>query len=83
MISKNRMRENVTSNGEALDTFKGLLKCQFNHNNVMHMPTKVDNPKHKYCQLCYWLTKRNNYKDKMCCFVTRRLDKRRLTASNM
>ena len=29
------------------------------------MPTKVDNPKHKYCQLCYWGTKKNNYKYKL------------------
>ena len=65
MISENRMRNNVTINDEALDPFKGLLKCRLNHNNVMHMPTKMDNPKHKYCQLCYWLTKKNNYKDKL------------------
>ena len=43
MISKNRMRENVEINDEALDPFKGLLKWRLNHNNSMHMPTKVDN----------------------------------------
>ena len=48
MISKNRTRENVTINDEALDPFKGLLKWRLNHNNSMHMPTKVDNPEHKY-----------------------------------
>ena len=47
MISENIMRKNVTINDEALDPFKGLLKCRLNHNNVMHMPTKVDNPEHK------------------------------------
>ena len=31
-------------NDEALDPFKGLLTCQLNHNNVMHMPIKVENP---------------------------------------
>ena len=65
MIYENRIRKNVTTNDEALDPFKGLLKCRLNHNNVMHMPTKVDNQKHKYCQLCYWVTKKNNYKDKL------------------
>ena len=65
MISKNRMRKNVTINDEALDPFKGLLRCLLNHNNVMHMPTKVDNQKHKYCQLCYWVTRKKNYKDKL------------------
>ena len=48
MIYKNRMRENVTINGEALDPFKGLLKCRLNHNNFMHMPKKLDNSEHKY-----------------------------------
>ena len=67
MISKKIMRKYVTINDEALDQFKGLLKCRLNHNNVMHMPTKVDNPKHKYCQLCYWRTKTNIYKDKLSC----------------
>ena len=60
MITKNRMRNNVKINDEALDTFKGMLKFRLNHNNGMHIPTKVDNPKHKYCQLCYWGTRRNN-----------------------
>ena len=54
MISKNIIRKNVTINDEALDPFKGLLKFRLNHNNVMHMPKKVYNLKHKYCQLCYW-----------------------------
>ena len=54
MIYKNIMRKNITINDESLDTFKGLLKCLLNHNIVMHMPKQVDNPKHKYCQLCYW-----------------------------
>ena len=67
MISKKRMNKNVTIYDENLDRFKGLLKCQINHNNFMHMPTKVDNPNHKYCQLCYWETKNNNYKDKLRC----------------
>ena len=65
MISENKMRKNVKTNDEALDPFKGLLKCRLNHNNFMHMPTKVDNPKHKYFQLCYWVTKKNKYKDKL------------------
>ena len=67
MISKNITRKNVTINDEALDPFKRLLKCLLNHNNVMHMPTKVENPKHKYCQLCYWVTNNNKYKDKVSC----------------
>ena len=54
MISKNIMRKNVKINDEALDPFKGLLKFRLNHNNVIHMPTKVDNTEHKYCQLYYW-----------------------------
>ena len=33
------------------------------------MPTKVDNPKHKYYQLFYWVTKKNNLKDKLRCDV--------------
>ena len=48
MISKNRMRENVKINDEALDPFKGLLKWRLNHNNFMHMPKTLDNPEHKY-----------------------------------
>ena len=56
----------MTINDEALDPFKGLLKFRLNHNNVMHMPTKVDNPEHKYLQLFYWGTKKKNYKDKLC-----------------
>ena len=71
MIDKKRMRKNVKINDEALDPFKGLLKCRLNHNNVMHMPTKVDNPKHKHCQLCYWGTKKKNYKDKLRCDACR------------
>ena len=71
MISKNRMRENVKINDEALDPFKGLLKCRLNHNNVMHMSTKVENPKHKYFQLCYWVTNNNNYKYKLHCDACR------------
>ena len=67
MIYKNRTRKNITINDESLYPFKGLLKCRLNHNIVMHMPKKVGNPKHKYCQLCYWVTKRNNYKNKLCC----------------
>ena len=31
------------------------------------MPTKVDNPKHKYFQLYYWGTNNKNYRDKLCC----------------
>ena len=65
LISKNRMRENVKINDEALDPFKRLLKWRLNHNNSMHMPTKVDNTEHKYSQLCYWGTKKKNCKDKM------------------
>ena len=60
MITKKRMRKNVKINDEAIDPFKGMLKYRLNHNYVMHIPTKVDNPKHKYCQLCYWGTRRNN-----------------------
>ena len=65
MISENIMRKNLTINDQNLDPFKVLLKCRFNHNNVMHMPTKLDNLKHKYCQLCYWVTNKNNYKEKL------------------
>ena len=61
------MSKNVKINDEAIDPFKGLFKSRLNHNNVMHIPTKVENPKHKYCQLCYWVTKKNNYKDKISC----------------
>ena len=61
------MRKNITINDEALDPFKGLLKCRLNHNNVIHMRTKVDNPKHKYDQLCYWGTTKNIYKDTLSC----------------
>ena len=67
MISKNIIRKNVTINYEALDPSKRLLKCRLNHNNVMHMPIKVKNPKHKYCQICYWGTNKKNYKDKLSC----------------
>ena len=53
MISKNRTRKDVTIIDEALDPFKGLLKFRLNHNHDMHMPKKVENPKHKCCQLFY------------------------------
>ena len=71
IIAKKRMRKNVTIDDEALNPFKGLLKCRLNHNNVMHMSTKVENPKHKYFQLCYWVTNNNNYKYKLHCDACR------------
>ena len=67
IIDKNRIRKNVTINDESLDPFKRLFKCRLNHNNSMHMPTKVDKPKHKYCQLYYWGTKNKNFNNKRRC----------------
>ena len=62
-----KRRKNIKFNDEVLDPFKGQLKCRLDHSNVMHMPSKVENPKHKYCQLCYWAKKEKVHKELLRC----------------
>ena len=45
---------NIKFNAEVLDPFKGQLKYRLDHSNAKHMQSKVENPKHKCCQLCHW-----------------------------
>jgi hypothetical protein len=65
-VSRKRKR-NIKFNDEVLHPFTGELKCRLDHRNVMHMPSKVENPKHKYCQLCYWGKKQKQHKDLLRC----------------
>ena len=51
---------------EALDPFKGQLKCCLDHPNVKHMPSTVAG-KHKYCQLNYWASKKKKYTQLLKC----------------
>ena len=67
MITSRKKKKNIQFNDEVLDPFKGALKCQLDHKHVMHMPSKVENSQHKYCQLCYWGTKKKRYKDLLRC----------------
>ena len=62
-----KRRKNIKFNDEVLDPFKGQLKCRLDHSNVMHMPSTVENPKHKYCQLCYWAKKEKVHKELLRC----------------
>ena len=62
-----KRKRNIKFNDEVLDPFKGELKCRLDHSNVMHMPSKVENPKHKYCQLCYWGKKEKVHKALLRC----------------
>jgi hypothetical protein len=67
MMTETKKSKNIQFNDEVLDPFKGRLKCRLDHKHVMHMPSKVENSQHKYCQLCYWGTKKKKFKDLLRC----------------
>ena len=62
-----KRKRNIKFNDEVLDLFKQELKCRLDHRNTMHMLSKVENPKHKYCQLCYLRKKEKVHKSLLYC----------------
>lgn len=62
-----KRKRNIKFNDEVLGLFKGELKCRLDHSNAMRMLWKVENPKHKYCQLCYWGKKEKAHKALLHC----------------
>ena len=64
-----KTKRNIKFNNEVLDLFKGELKYRLDHSNIMHMPSKVENPKYKYYQLCYWRKKKKVHKALLRCEV--------------
>ena len=66
VIKRFKNARNISITDEALEPFKGELKCCLDHANVRHMPSKVVG-KHKYCQLNFWATREKKHSQLLKC----------------
>jgi len=65
-VKRFKNAQNISITDEALEPFKGELKCRLDHANVRHMPSKVVG-KHKYCQLNFWATRKKKHSQLLKC----------------